>query len=323
MGLCKCPKRKVTNQFCFEHRVNVCEHCMVTNHPKCIVQSYLQWLQDSDYNPICELCFQELAGEDCVRLICYHVFHWTCLNQYARDLPPTTAPAGYLCPSCKVGIFPAPNLVSPVADVLREKLAGVNWARAGIGLPLLFEDRDEGIRQKLNGNKTLMSSVTEDILSNQRPHTPEQNIVSSSEFEHNHSRPSSNKLDNQHSVVHVEDTLPTFSRTDSFPVQVPRRVFEAVDESRETFVDHDENKYKRRPAFEWFSIWWKTVIGPSPRRRISRGHLHRSYWMAVLLSFIGLLTLITLFSWLGRMATENDHNLDPLQDPKIRINDPK
>jgi hypothetical protein len=101
MGLCKCPKRRVTNQFCFEHRVNVCEHCMVTNHPKvsffflyfmdcykelfgfrrevkhvfsllqCIVQSYLQWLQDSDYNPICELCTKELATEDCVRLICY------------------------------------------------------------------------------------------------------------------------------------------------------------------------------------------------------------------------------------------------------------
>ena len=34
MGLCKCPKRKVTNQFCFEHRVNVCEHCIVQNHPK-------------------------------------------------------------------------------------------------------------------------------------------------------------------------------------------------------------------------------------------------------------------------------------------------
>ena len=33
MGLCKCPKRRVTNQFCFEHRVNVCEHCMVQKHP--------------------------------------------------------------------------------------------------------------------------------------------------------------------------------------------------------------------------------------------------------------------------------------------------
>ena len=34
MGLCKCPKKKVTTQFCFEHRVNVCEHCLVSNHPK-------------------------------------------------------------------------------------------------------------------------------------------------------------------------------------------------------------------------------------------------------------------------------------------------
>lgn len=32
MGLCKCPKRKVTNLFCFEHRVNVCEWCLVANH---------------------------------------------------------------------------------------------------------------------------------------------------------------------------------------------------------------------------------------------------------------------------------------------------
>ncbi len=71
MGLCKCPKRKVTNQFCFEHRVNVCEHCMVQKHPKCVVQSYLLWLQDSDYSPDCGFCSTELASEVCVRLVCY------------------------------------------------------------------------------------------------------------------------------------------------------------------------------------------------------------------------------------------------------------
>jgi hypothetical protein len=59
------------------------------------------------------------------------------LDQFARQLPATTAPAGYCCPSCKKGLFPATNLVSPVADVLREVLAGVNWARAGLGLPLV------------------------------------------------------------------------------------------------------------------------------------------------------------------------------------------
>ncbi|XP_054280432.1 zinc finger protein-like 1 homolog [Macrosteles quadrilineatus] len=104
MGLCKCPKRRVTNQFCYEHRVNVCEYCIVTNHPKCVVQSYLRWLQDSDYSPTCVLCSKDLIIDDCVRLTCYHVFHWVCLDQFARRMPPTTAPAGFTCPSCKVCI---------------------------------------------------------------------------------------------------------------------------------------------------------------------------------------------------------------------------
>lgn len=65
------------------------------------------------------------------------MFHWACLDRFSRQLPATTAPAGYTCPSCRTCLFPASNLVSPVADVLREKLAGVNWARAGLGLPLV------------------------------------------------------------------------------------------------------------------------------------------------------------------------------------------
>lgn len=65
------------------------------------------------------------------------MFHWSCLDHLSRQLPPTTAPAGYVCPSCRHPLFPTPNLISPVADVLKEKLAGVNWARAGLGLPLV------------------------------------------------------------------------------------------------------------------------------------------------------------------------------------------
>lgn len=67
------------------------------------------------------------------------VFHWSCLDHFSRQLPPTTAPRGYTCPSCKSPLFPPSNLISPVADVLKEKLAGVNWARAGLGLPLVME----------------------------------------------------------------------------------------------------------------------------------------------------------------------------------------
>ncbi|XP_065140683.1 zinc finger protein-like 1 isoform X3 [Paramisgurnus dabryanus] len=145
MGLCKCPKRKVTNLFCFKHRVNVCEHCLVSNHNKCIVQSYLQWLQDSDYNPNCSLCSQPLDFQDTVRLVCYDLFHWSCLNELASHQPLFTAPAGYQCPTCQGPVFPPPNLANPVADTLREQLSSVNWARAGLGLPLIEDtlEREE------------------------------------------------------------------------------------------------------------------------------------------------------------------------------------
>ena len=45
------------------------------------------------------------------------VFHWVCLDRYARNLPGETAPAGYTCPTCQDCIFPPENLVSPVAGM--------------------------------------------------------------------------------------------------------------------------------------------------------------------------------------------------------------
>ncbi|VDM34239.1 unnamed protein product [Hydatigera taeniaeformis] len=130
MGLCKCKRKKVTNLFCFEHRVNVCEFCLVTNHPKCVVKSYLHWLKDSDYSPQCSLCLQDLDnGEDCVRLLCLDIFHWRCLDNYASQLPAATAPAGYVCPSCSMCIIPLMNQGGPVAELLRQKLLSAKWAK--------------------------------------------------------------------------------------------------------------------------------------------------------------------------------------------------
>lgn len=54
--------------------------------------------------------------------------------------------------------------------------------------------------------------------------------------------------ENPHSVVHVEDSS-AFSRTDN---QLPRRVFQDLDDPKDVSYDHDENKYKRKSALEWF-----------------------------------------------------------------------
>nr|XP_053647276.1 zinc finger protein-like 1 [Cherax quadricarinatus] len=109
-------------------------------HPqfKCVVQSYLHWLDDSDYNPVCRICDDQLATGECIRLVCYDLFHKECLNDWASRLPPNTAPAGYKCPVCSKAIFPPPNLVSPIADRLQEALAVFPWARTGLGLPLVI-----------------------------------------------------------------------------------------------------------------------------------------------------------------------------------------
>lgn len=227
MGLCKCPKRKVTNQFCYEHRVNVCEYCVVQNHPKCVVQSYLLWLQDSDYSPQCTICKKNLADDECARLSCYHVFHWDCLDQYVRDFPETTAPAGYKCPSCNESILPKQNLVSPVADALREKLSTVNWGRVGLGLPLSTEDTVKPMKKTSPKSSPLEKSIKENL--------------------------SNGSTSSEDIVVHVEENLLRPENT----ATVPRRNPHGAVGEKVVLLDEDESKYRRRYGFLGMTLWLK------------------------------------------------------------------
>ncbi|XP_008549102.1 zinc finger protein-like 1 [Microplitis demolitor] len=318
MGLCKCPKRKVTNQFCFEHRVNVCEHCMVTNHPKCVVQSYLQWLQDSDCNPICTLCSNELKNGDCVRLVCYHVYHWPCLDQHARSLPSTTAPAGYVCPTCKYPIFPAPNLVSPVADVLKEKLVSVNWARAGLGLPLLSNDRESLAQEsKLPSIETTVfqnhvpppaspSVATARTSSNVNSINTHINNVHSMNNNSNHRQQGP-----PYSVVNMESTN-----------QLDRKIFATHDDSKNMSIDHDENKYQRRPALDRLLHVWKLLkqTKKDARRRGSKPEsVYTRYAILAVIGIVSFIFIIMIFSWLGNMATDGDPAFDVMSNPNLNL----
>ncbi|GAB6021557.1 Zinc finger protein-like 1 [Chamberlinius hualienensis] len=338
MGLCKCPKKKVTNQFCFEHRVNVCEHCMVTNHPKCVVQSYIQWLQDSDFSPVCEICHHDLSLDECVRLVCYHVFHWSCLNHHSSSLPPNTAPAGYACPTCKAAIFPSSNLVSPIADKLMAKLLQVNWARAGIGLPLLEETLPVSSRSAPDGSNEesftgvperndQSVSVTNALDSAPRvkdagtPKKVASNASTSTAVNLNWSSQQS-KAALTYPVSNVGYTPSLFSDVFS-----PKRCYDAreVNDGNLSF-DHDDNKYRRRSATEWFSRWFKSMVPGSViggRRRLEGGshrHLKRYVIMAILVVF-ALLTLIIIMNRYGRATADDDPFLDPMANPNIRVID--
>ncbi|XP_037026323.1 zinc finger protein-like 1 homolog [Bradysia coprophila] len=271
MGLCKCPKRQVTNQFCFDHRVNVCEHCMVNSHPTCVVQSYLQWLKDSDYDSRCKLCKDELGSGDCIRLVCYHVYHWECLNARQQSLPSNTAPSGHLCPTCLDQIFPPSNLISPVADYLRSRLGQVNWGRNELGLPLLSDDKIENI-----GSGQFNSQ-----------HSNHQAIPK-------HKASNVNNATKQHSVLNIDsisaqNDFQTNSRRTALPRQSP------IGGS-----DRDDNKYKKRTPAEIFSRWSRRLYSPSSRPP------WRRTWFIVLASILIFVLVIYVMATLGRSSTDVD-----------------
>ena len=235
-----------------------------------------------------------LAGTDCVRLVCYCLFHWSCLDNYCRSLPPDTAPAGYLCPvpGCGCQIFPPDNLVSPVADKLRSVLQDVNWARAGLGLPLLSDNQERKPVQAPSGPRP--SPEGEDV-----PSDP---------------------LSLAHELVAkkaARDRADTVLSFDSEPVRRGDRG-DLSDLAKSPLLaadpDSERNKYKRRAPTDWLLRWWRTMMKPAAQRRRSLAH-----WvmLAVILA-LAFLTLIFVFNYLGRGGAE-DPMLDPMNNPNIRV----
>ncbi|XP_042296460.1 zinc finger protein-like 1 [Sceloporus undulatus] len=316
MGLCKCPKRKVTNLFCFEHRVNVCEHCIVANHTKCIVQSYLQWLQDSDYNPNCRLCNTLLSTKETVRLVCYDLFHWSCLNEMVSQLPKNTAPAGYQCPSCQGPLFPPANLVSPVASALQDKLSTVNWARSGLGLPLI--DETEVVQETDSHNATdytdwsSFTNLSSEETAQQTPYSPSFPSPQQPQQSLNNGG-----LQEQHTVISMNDL-----GADSVTINAassPRKVYDTreggVGRASEVHIDSDEDKYRRRPALGWLAQLLKNRFSARKQPR----SLMQRFVILLLIGGISFLTLVIVMMKLGRASADNDPNLDPLFNPHIRI----
>ncbi|XP_044536962.1 zinc finger protein-like 1 [Gracilinanus agilis] len=316
MGLCKCPKRKVTNLFCFEHRVNVCEHCLVANHSKCIVQSYLQWLQDSDYNPNCFLCCTLLSTRETTRLVCYDLFHWSCLNERAAQLSRNTAPASYQCPSCSGPIFPPANLAGPVAIALRKKLSTVNWARAGLGLPLIDEVTPTSQTLETSGFSNWSGFNTSSPLGLDDSHCDDEDDPSFYSSTPSPSQPIAlpPAQPEKHAIIHMGSPEP-------LTASAPRKVYDTREGDRAREGDRDpspqsdcdDDKYRRRPALGWLAQLLRSQAGPRKRPLT----LMQRAGLLVLLGALGFLALLILMSRLGRAAADSDPNLDPLMNPHM------
>lgn len=231
------------------------------------------------------------------------IFHWDCLNNYAKQFPSTTAPAGYQCPSCTQCIFPASNQASPIADELRSLLHKVNWSRAGLGLPLIEED-----------NTTLHNDVT--------PAKAESTSTATYQS-HNFTSPVN------HSVVEVDGTTMPHARAEHRPLltgtSLPRKMFDtssvsAGSQLSDRVFDIDENKYKQKSIFETLSrIFSLTRSSKHSRQPLSK---LKKFLFLVILSLIVLLTLIMIMKKLGRSGSVTDPMLDPMANPNIRVADP-
>jgi len=286
MGLCRCPKRKVSTLFCFKHHVNVCESCLVSEHPQCIVRSYVSWLQDNDYNPNCTLCQRSLTetGEETIRLICYDLFHWSCLDQYYRSLPSNTAPDGYTCPTCHTCIFPQTNLVSPVADQVRQKLSTVNWAThlpiLSTNEPTIHQDKQQSlIETEKNGYVIVNPTAGVGGGTSGLSHHPHRSIDMTEELI---TKPQENDPD-------------------------------------------EEDKYKRRNVLTWFARWLRSrqttnrkgaIIN---RTQISRTRYTISIICIILFVFLTILIVLYHLTRDGDNHGKEDPQFNPLNNPFIRV----
>jgi len=285
MGLCKCPKRQVTNQFCFEHRVNVCEYCLVRQHKRCIVQSYLQWLKDSDYDSSCKFCGDPLQDEnkdiECVRLVCYHIFHWECFNEFQKQLPENTAPSGRKCPICADPILPPANLVSPVCEALRTKLSQVNWGRNDLGLPLLSEEK----------YAKFTASETTNKLKENIPQSRSNAVIVGSES-------TTVRPESAYSVLNIEENYG--SKRSLLAREPPIGA-----------ADRDDNKYQRRTPREIFSRWSRRFYRPTVRP------FYKKTWFHIACGIFLFLLIIYLMAALGRHSSGENSMLDMNMNPNI------
>ncbi|CAG2172329.1 unnamed protein product, partial [Oppiella nova] len=232
------------------------------------------------------------------------IYHVSCLNRLANELPPNTAPAGYTCPSCHKPIFPAQAVAnSPVVSALRRTLADEGWARIGLGMPLI--DSSDASYSELNHSSLSMDQSLDTSLT----HSSVPQVI-----HHNPNTNSSNVPIAVNNVVnnYINTSDSTYSMTST------TRTNKSYDNgSRKSLLDIDDDKYRRKSPMEFLSRWLRSHSTFTNRRNMPAFTYRRLIIVAILV-FIGICTLIHYFLKFGRESADSDPLLDPRFNPNIR-----
>ncbi|CAL8282162.1 unnamed protein product [Arctogadus glacialis] len=307
-------------------------------------------LQDSDYNHSCRrVVWEPNRSNDPA------TGRGGLATGGGRGLPLHTAPAGYQCPSCQGPVFPPPHLASPVADALRDQLASVNWARAGLGLPLIEEppqadphdvtdyrewstyegrEQSEAYPSHAYPPGPSQAPVCEDHPAHEDRGAPHHHEGGGHHHHHEGGGPHHHEGGGHHhheggghhhgaappAPEHSGANFTGAGPCDPGPMHTasaPRKVYDARGDAHisVTQIDFDDDKYRRRPTLSWFAQILKNRRG-SKRSALS---WRQKVFMFLLVGVLAFLTLIIVMAKLGRASAGSDPNLDPLMNPNIRI----
>ena len=283
---------------------------MIHDHVKCVVQPYLQWLEDSSYSSNCRFCSHPLEDEICIRLLCYHIFHWRCFNRYAQDHPSNTTPAGFTCPDCNISVFPPKASNSPVCLQLRNLLSNAEWAREGLSM------------NAVNGNDVGHFDPQQSIF----------NESGSLDSSHHHIQVVKNHgMNNGSTATGDSSCVPiNISSVSSFMESAGNwscsTRASASHESRLPLLDLDdvdEDKYKTKSPSEFLTKWFKSRRARLPSLRLSEaeGQNYSRYVIPGIIAILLIMTVIHFFLKYGRESASHDLSLDPAFNPNIRVQD--
>ncbi|CAH8832923.1 unnamed protein product [Trichobilharzia szidati] len=265
------------------------------------------WIKDSDFNPSCSICREPFETDPSKKCVFLDVYHWDCLNNYVLSLPPTTTPAGYLCPLCDQPIIPQANHGGPVAEALRTCLSEVDWAKGSLNEIRKYFPIEANPRVNSTPNMYMPTQSTMDVkLFDPRLDLAAKQFLKGRDVTDILETPLKTSGMQMDSIsngtnIYSDDSKINYQRRDQFLSSNPF-----------TSSENDDNaKYKHHLSVACFKRFLRG--NSSKLLRVSSVRRHR-----LIILIVACIILIFLLGFYG--SQPNDISGDPLLDPHMNPN---
>ena len=265
---------------------------------------------------IVSLILKEPSQQTCLQYLFYSsdMFHQECLNLYGQQMPPTTAPAGYICPKCTIPIFSFnSDKNSPVASLLTQLLSNYAWANEGLS-DMNKKHSSSTKPEQNNQNKSSNNSKPSNAISNGPSKVVHENeapkILHSLANKQNFPSSTPISMNSMTSFISSHSDL-SFGSTSSM-----RNKFET---ERRSLLSSDtlEDKYRHRSMVDFISRWFRyRTTNFRNNSNLAFGAYTRIVVLIIFILFC-FISLIYIFAVFGRISADNDPMLNPDNNPNL------